>query len=1060
MASGAAQTFRHSLQAVLKGQHGFDDESQYNILAMAGSKLNGNSRDHTQIFQGLLSGALNELMTQQPSTSSSLQAASTQHVLPVQTALAEITRHQELAQQHVSKASQANKDPAPWAVQVASQGSISSAYTAAKRLQPYRRHLKAHSRSQKPTKCSNSKKRPAAIERGRGARKCKHASNGKLKLPPHTKPNGTCQSSCAGAASLLKAVQTTKKVSQTPSRDSRTGLSDAHIRSRTLDTCHSLQALVSLKVQKAAPLVLKARRAMMKTPPQNINSARSPENALLASRKLQFKKKRAKQRLMKLQRRQWAHGVVTFSSKIKLQTQNSDAKRRWNAEVLQWHQETQEQARLAKEAAARERLATLKSNDVQAYLKLVQSAKNSRLSQLLKQTDACLNKLAGRLTAKGRCPGPGPAAPGVADAAAHAGDTALQDSSEQWSQIAAGFGADISQQPALLQGGELRDYQVKGLQWLVGLHDNRLNGILADEMGLGKTIQIIALVAYLVQERRTAGPFMVVAPSSLIANWEQEFKHWAPSLKLVSYKGSAEARAAMFAQQIGGGKASFNVLLTSYDFMMGKTDRPCLAKLTWEYIIIDEGHRLKNAGCKLNAEIKMYTTRSRLLLTGTPVQNKLEELWSLLNFLMPSLFGSSEEFQQWFAAPVKSKCMMEEDQSDESAMLDEEESLLVTNRLHQVLRPFMLRRLKESVATELSPKVERLVPCQLSAYQTALCGLIEGEVQASEGGTASKALKRINNTLMELRTICNHPLVSRLHPEGGESQLSVHPLGLPAEVSLCGKTEVLDRVLVKLIAAGHKVLLFSTMTRVLDVLEDYLDWRGFEHLRLDGAVSSADRGDLVHKFNEPGSSASVFLLSMRAGGVGLNLQAADTVIMYDTDWNPQVDLQAQARAHRIGQKREVLVLRLQTLGSVEERILEASSQKRSLADRSITGGFFDGKTGADERRQYLLDLFKRSAQQQAADTTEGALSNSELNGLIARGDSELQLFEKWDAKDACNPGQGVMCHQVQVPQRLASLEAVAGLVAEARVAAEVKDADEGKEFGRGKRVRRLLRSEE
>ncbi|KAL3133545.1 hypothetical protein ABBQ38_007396 [Trebouxia sp. C0009 RCD-2024] len=760
----------------------------------------------------------------------------------------------------------------------------------------------------------------------------------------------------------------------------------------------------------------------------------------------------------------------------------------------------------------------LKTNDVQAYMKLVQSAKNSRLSQLLNQTDACLNKLAARLKLKGRSPSSSHATAAAADAADTnnpnekgmlrrqavillAGGAALQDSGEQWSRLASSFEADISQQPALLQGGQLRDYQMKGLRWMVALYDNKLNGILADEMGLGKTIQIIALVAYLKQERRPAGPFMVVVPSSLIANWEQEFRHWAPSLKLVSYKGTADARAALFTQQIAGRKARFDVLLTSYDFMMGKADRPRLAKLTWDYIIIDEGHRLKNAGCKLNAEIKMYTAHSRLLLTGTPVQNKLEELWSLLNFLMPSLFGSSEEFQQWFAAPVKSKCMMEDEQSAESAMLDEEESLLVTNRLHQVLRPFMLRRLKESVATELPQKIERLVPCQLSAYQKGLNCLVEGEVQAGEEGLAGKGLKRINNTLMELRTICNHPLISRLHPAGGESQLAGHPQRLPPEVSLCGKMEVLDRMLVKLIAAGHKVLLFSTMTRALDVVEDYLDWRGFEHLRLDGAVSSAERGDLVQKFNAPGSAVSVFLLSVRAGGVGLNLQAADTVVMYDTDWNPQIDLQAQARAHRIGQKREVLVLRLQTNGSVEERVLEASSQKRSLADRSITGqylhspdclytqqhwqpitaaqalaidaaevaeahstlkgvvpvagGFFDGKTGADERRQYLLELFKRSAQQEATGATPHTLTNSQLNTLIARGDSELQLFEKWDS-EAASGAEADSPQPLQVAQRLAAPEAVASLIAEARAAIEVKDADAGKEFGRGKRNREIM----
>ncbi|KAL3148844.1 hypothetical protein ABBQ32_001720 [Trebouxia sp. C0010 RCD-2024] len=897
-----------------------------------------------------------------------------------------------LAQQRANQAQVLKQEPPLWAVQLGAHSSFSSTALAAKRLHPYRKQFKVLRQSQKEQ----------AIVR----------KNSMKKQRIHS------------------------------------------VRARATN-CNSLQALLHLKVQEAAPRLLQARSAVQNAARHSENMARVSEPVLAADapRRMQIQVKRANQRLAKLQRRQWANGVVSFSSKVVMQTQNTDTKILRNAAVLQWHKDTQEEARLAREAAARERLAMLKTNDVQAYMKLVQSAKNSRLSQLLIQTDACLNKLAARLKLKGRSPSTSHATAAAADAADTSG-AALQDSGAQWSHLASSFEADISQQPALLQGGQLRDYQMKGLRWMVALYDNKLNGILADEMGLGKTIQVIALMAYLKQERRPAGLFMVVVPSSLIANWEQEFRHWAPSLKLVSYKGTADARAALFTQQIAGRKARFDVLLTSYDFMMGKADRPRLAKLTWEYIIIDEGHRLKNAGCKLNAEIKMYSAHSRLLLTGTPVQNKLEELWSLLNFLMPSLFGSSEEFQQWFATPVKAKCMMEDEQSAESAMLDEEESMLVTNRLHQVLRPFMLRRLKESVATELPQKIERLVPCQLSAYQTGLNCLVEGEVQASEEGAAGKGLKRINNTFMELRTICNHPLISRLHPEGGESQLAAHPQRLPPEVSLCGKMEVLDRMLVKLIAAGHKVLLFSTMTRALDVVEDYLDWRGFEHLRLDGAVSSAERGDLVQKFNAPGSAVSVFLLSVRAGGVGLNLQAADTVIMYDTDWNPQIDLQAQARAHRIGQKREVLVLRLQTQSSVEERVLEASSQKRSLADRSITGGFFDGKTGADKRRQYLLDLFKRSAQQEATGATPHTLTNSQLNTLIARGDSELQLFEKWDS-EAASGAEATSPQPMQVAQRLAAPEAVASLIAEARAAIEVKDADAGKEFGRGKRNREV-----
>lgn len=292
----------------------------------------------------------------------------------------------------------------------------------------------------------------------------------------------------------------------------------------------------------------------------------------------------------------------------------------------------------------------------------------------------------------------------------------------------------------------------------------------------------------------------------------------------------------------------------------------------------------------------------------------------------------------------------DDDEASHNAMLSEEEVLIVTSRLHQVLRPFMLRRLKEAVAGELPAKVEHLVPCRPAPYQQALFSAVKGQLQGPGG------VRGVSNALMEMRNICNHPLISRLHVSGVESSLLQHPL--PAEVRLCGKMEILDRILLKLKATGHRVLIFCTMTRLLDVLEDYLHWRGLGYLRLDGSTGAADRGALVEEFNAPNSPAFAFLLSVRAGGVGLNLQAADTVIFYDTDWNPQMDAQAAARAHRIGQTKDVLVLRLQTVGTVEERVTAVAADKRGMADRSITGGFFDGKTSAAERQKYLLSLLR------------------------------------------------------------------------------------------------------
>ena len=401
----------------------------------------------------------------------------------------------------------------------------------------------------------------------------------------------------------------------------------------------------------------------------------------------------------------------------------------------------------------------------------------------------------------------------------------------------------------------------------------------------------------------------------------------------------------------------------------------------------------------------------------------------------------------------------DEDDAQHAVMLSEEEMLIVTSRLHQVLRPFMLRRLKEAVAGELPAKVEHLVPCRPSPYQTALFSALQEQLQGPGG------VRGVSNALMEARNICNHPLISKLHPAGVETTLPPHPL--PSEIRLCGKLEVLDRILLKLKAAGHKILIFCTMTRLLDVLEGYLEWRGLGFLRLDGSTSSDDRGALVDEFNAPDSSAFVFLLSVRAGGVGLNLQAADTVIFYDTDWNPQMDAQAAARAHRIGQKREVLVLRLQTVGTVEERVMAVAAEKLGMADRSITGGFFDGKTSASERQRYLLGLLKAqdggSSCGGGGGSTRGDLSNAELNRLLVRGEEELELFAKEDEKLAAAEAaawKGKFSSSTTTTtttatafSRLALAEELDPLVAAVIEALTPVDVDAGREFGRGKRAR-------
>ncbi|KAJ8442624.1 hypothetical protein Cgig2_008400 [Carnegiea gigantea] len=624
----------------------------------------------------------------------------------------------------------------------------------------------------------------------------------------------------------------------------------------------------------------------------------------------------------------------------------------------------------------------------------IEDAKSDRVKQLLKETEKYLQKLGSKLKeakSMARSVEMDENRNAVVDDSAETGvetedenDQAkhYKESNEKYYMIAHSVKENITEQPSGLLGGKLREYQMNGLRWLVSLYNNHLNGILADEMGLGKTVQVISLLCYLMETKNDRGPFLVVVPSSVLPGWEQEMTLWAPAINKIVYAGPPEERRRLFKESIVHQK--FNVLLTTYEYLMNKHDRPKLSKIHWHYIIIDEGHRIKNASCKLNADLKHYHSTHRLLLTGTPLQNNLEELWALLNFLLPNIFNSSEDFSQWFNKPFESNA----DNSADEALLSEEENLLIINRLHQVLRPFVLRRLKHKVENELPEKIERLVRCEASAYQKLLIQRVEDNL----GALGMSKARAVHNSVMELRNICNHPYLSQLHAEEVDRLIPSHYL--PPIVRLCGKLEMLDRLLPKLKATNHRVLLFSTMTRLLDVMEEYLVWKQYRYLRLDGHTSGQERGALIEQFNRPGSPFFIFLLSIRAGGVGVNLQAADTVIIFDTDWNPQVDLQAQARAHRIGQKKDVLVLRLETVHTVEEQVRAAAEHKLGVANQSITAGFFDNNTSAEDRREYLESLLRECKKEEAAPV----LDDDGLNDILARSESEIDVFEAVDQK--------------------------------------------------------------
>ncbi|XP_019102916.2 uncharacterized protein LOC104883506 isoform X5 [Beta vulgaris subsp. vulgaris] len=666
----------------------------------------------------------------------------------------------------------------------------------------------------------------------------------------------------------------------------------------------------------------------------------------------------------------------------------------FNRYVKEFHKRKERIHREKIDRIQREKINLLKINDVEGYLRMVQDAKSDRVKQLLKETEKYLQKLGSKLKeAKAAARQFEMEENRIAtidessdiftetedesDQAKH-----YKESNEKYYLIAHSIKENIAEQPAGLRGGKLREYQMNGLRWLVSLYNNHLNGILADEMGLGKTVQVISLICYLMETKNDRGPFLVVVPSSVLPGWEQEMSFWAPGINKIVYAGPPEERRRLFKESIIHQK--FNVLLTTYEYLMNKHDRPKLSKIFWHYVIIDEGHRIKNASCKLNADLKLYHSSHRLLLTGTPLQNNLEELWALLNFLLPNIFNSSEDFSQWFNKPFESNG----DNSPDEALLSEEENLLIINRLHQVLRPFVLRRLKHKVENELPEKIERLVRCEASAYQKLLMKRVEENL----GSLGMTKARTVHNSVMELRNICNHPYLSQLHAEEVDNFIPKH--FLPPIIRLCGKLEMLDRLLPKLKATNHRVLFFSTMTRLLDVMEEYLVWKQYRYLRLDGHTSGMERGALIEQFNRADSPFFIFLLSIRAGGVGVNLQAADTVIIFDTDWNPQVDLQAQARAHRIGQKKDVLVLRLETVHTVEEQVRAAAEHKLGVANQSITAGFFDNNTSAEDRREYLESLLRESKKEEAAPV----LDDDSLNDILARSESEIDVFESIDQK--------------------------------------------------------------
>ena len=509
-------------------------------------------------------------------------------------------------------------------------------------------------------------------------------------------------------------------------------------------------------------------------------------------------------------------------------------------------------------------------------------------------------------------------------------------------------------QPKIMTGGALKGYQVEGLRWLATLFENGLSGILADEMGLGKTIQVIALIAH-IREKNVKGPICVAAPLATLPNWLNEFKKWTPSISALLYHGSkahrAELRKTAMASSLQN-EEDFPVIVTSYEVCI--IDRAPLSHFKFKYLIIDEGQRVKNRDCRLVRELKKLNTENRLLLSGTPIQNTLEELWSLLNFVNPQIFDDLNVFQSWFGF----RNIGQETQVDD--IIDDESKDRIVTKLHEILRPFLLRRVKSDVLQGVLPdKKEIVVYAPMTPLQKSYEALIlerklkDSLIAAGIPATSHEVSEQ--NMLMNQRKNANHPfLFGEPRDANGEFIGVATPKAL---VNAAGKFRLLERILPKLKAQGHKVLLFSQMTELLNIIEDYLRWREWRYFRIDGGVELSERQRQIDTFNGEGQESNeyfVFMLSTRAGGLGINLATADTVILFDSDWNPHQDAQAMDRAHRIGQKRDVVVYRFLTSGSAEIGMMEKQISKKKLERMAVQGGDYN-KAGRRSRGELTTD---------------------------------------------------------------------------------------------------------
>lgn len=565
----------------------------------------------------------------------------------------------------------------------------------------------------------------------------------------------------------------------------------------------------------------------------------------------------------------------------------------------------------------------------------------------------------------------------------------------------------------------LRPYQQEGVNWLAFLRRFKLHGALCDDMGLGKTLQSTCILAATVVERRRAGlpflPALVVCPPTLVGHWAHEINEYVAesTLKPLEYHGSPADRAAL-RPRIERGDA--DVVIMSYDSLRADADA-LLTNRSWCYCILDEGHAIRNPKSRVTQAVKRVRAENRLLLSGTPIQNDVVELWSLFDFLMPGFLGTEKEFRRAYGVAAARSAA-----AKKGGGLTEQ-GALATGRLHKQVMPFVMRRTKDEVLKDLPPKIIQDVYVDLSPMQKRLYDAFEGsaaktDVEAvvkgaggveagggAEGGSGG-GTAHVFQALQYLRKLCSHPRLVTPPDDKNKSKSKSAAAGLGARVAeaYSPKFRALKQILLdcgvgvdKVVTepdpegefrtaagggAGHRVLIFSQLKSVLDLVEDELlgpagELGGASWLRLDGGIAPTARFDVVRKFNAD-PSIDVLLLTTHVGGLGLNLTSADTVVFLEHDWNPQKDLQAMDRAHRLGQKRTVNVFRLLTKGTLEEKVMSLQRFKLDVANAVVNS---DNMSLAAMDTGQMLELF--TAEKGAAGGASDEKRNAPAGGAGA-----------------------------------------------------------------------------